>query len=60
MARWVEATEPLIDQYMSEKTAMGLPAADYEAYLLQRTDYWAERTPTEESCVDWVEEELLE
>lgn len=60
MARWVQATMPLIDEYIEEKTAMGLPAAEYENYLLERTKYWAERTPTEESCVDWVEKEVLE
>ena len=59
MTRWVEATRPLIDAYISEKTAMGLPAADYEAYLVERTSYWAEKTPTEESCINWVEQELL-
>jgi len=59
MTRWVEATRPLIDKYISEKTAMGLPAADYEAYLVERTSYWAEKTPTEESCINWVEQELL-
>jgi TRAP-type C4-dicarboxylate transport system substrate-binding protein len=60
MGRWVAATAPLIDQYISEKTALGLPAADYEAYLLQRTEYLAGISPTEEACVDWVEKELLE
>ena len=60
MTRWVEATSPLIDQYISEKTDLGLPAADYEAYLLQQTEYLAGMSPTEESCVEWVEEELLE
>ncbi len=59
MARWVEATKPLIDEYISEKTTMGLPAADYEAYLIEQTGYWTEKTPTEGFCVDWVEQELL-
>jgi len=60
MARWVQATKPLIDDYIQERTAIGLPAAEYEDYLLERTKYWAEKTPTDESCVDWVERELLE
>jgi len=60
MARWVEATKPLIDTYIQEKTAMGLPAAEYEEYLLKRNKYWADRMPTEQSCTDWVESELLE
>ena len=59
MARWVETTRPLIDKYIEEKTAMGLPAADYQEYLVERSRYWAERTPTEQSCVEWVEDELL-
>ena len=61
MARWVAATDPsLVDQYTNEKTALGLPAADYEAYLLERTEYWSQRTPTEASCVEWVQKELVE
>jgi len=59
MARWVEATKPLIDDYIKAKSAMGLPAADYQKYLLERTRYWAEKSPTEESCADWVKRELL-
>lgn len=60
MARWVEATRPLIDTYIQEKTAMGLQAAEYENYLIERTKYWGQKTPTEKSCVDWAESELLE
>lgn len=59
MARWVEATRPLIERYIEEKSAMGLPAAEYEAYLRERTSYWAQKAPTEEACVQWVEGELL-
>ena len=59
MAKWVEATQPLIDEYITEKTAMGLSASEYEQYLIDRTRYWTEQTPTEEACVDWVETELL-
>ena len=59
MARWVEATQPLIDEYITEKTAMGLSASEYQQYLIDRTKYWTEQTPTEEACMDWVETELL-
>ena len=58
MARWVKATEPIIDQYIKEKTDMGLPAADYEEYLIEQVKYWSDKAPSEQSCVDWVEEEL--
>ena len=59
MAKWVKATQPLVAEYISEKTAMGLPAADYEEYLIERVKYWAGKTPTEDACVSWVEKELL-
>lgn len=59
MARWAEAARPLVDAYIEDKTAMGLPAAEYEDYLVERTGYWAGRSPTEESCVAYVEKELL-
>jgi len=59
MARWVEAAQPLIEQYVTEKTAKGLPAADYEEYIAKRVKYWSDRSPSEESCVEWAEKELL-
>lgn len=59
IARWIQAVKPLIhDEYIEEKTAMGLPAVDYQDYLVKRVKYWAERSPTEEACVEWVEDEL--
>ncbi|MFW6150297.1 MAG: TRAP transporter substrate-binding protein [Chloroflexota bacterium] len=60
MARWVEAVDPLIQSYIEEKSAMGLPAAEFEDYLESRTEYWSTRAPSEESCVEYVEAELLE
>jgi len=60
MARWVDvAVEPMIDAYISEKAAMGLKAADYQEYLLERVSYQSARTPTAEQSVAWVESELL-
>lgn len=59
MNRWVDtAVKPLIEQYISEKTEMGLPAAEYNKYLLERVSYWSARTPSAEESVDWVKAEL--
>lgn len=60
MGRWAEAVEPLIDSYIEEKSAMGLPAAEFERYLDSRTKHWSAESPSEESCVEYVEEELVE
>ena len=60
MARWVDAVKPLLDGYMMEKGDMGLPVDDFEEYILERTQYWTDKSPTEESCVEWVETELAQ
>lgn len=60
MARWVEiAVDPLIATYISEKTAMNLPAEDYQEYLLEQVSYWSSRSPTAAESVAWVEAELV-
>ncbi len=60
MARWVEiAVDPLIATYISEKTAMNLPAEDYHEYLLEQVNYWSSRSPTAAESVAWVEAELV-
>ena len=58
MARWIDAIKPLLDEYMQKKTDMGLPAADYEEYIIQRTQYWSKKSPADESCVEWVQKNL--
>ncbi len=56
---WVDkAVKPLIDQYIADKTAKGLPAADYEKYLKERVTYWAGKSPTADQCVGWVKTNL--
>jgi len=59
MARWVKAAQPLIDAYITEKAAKGLPAAEYEKYLAKRVKHWSEKSPSEESCVEWAKQEQL-
>jgi len=59
MSRWVEtAVDPLVEKYIEEKTEAGLPAAEYQEYLLQRVEYWSSKAPTAQQCVDFVEREL--
>lgn len=38
---------------------MGLPVADYEAYLNEQVSYWAAKSPTPEESLAWVEAELV-
>ena len=56
MSRWVEtAVDPMINAYINDKTAMGLPAEEYQQYLNERVSYWSPKAPSAEECVAWVE-----
>jgi TRAP-type C4-dicarboxylate transport system substrate-binding protein len=58
---WEEAAvAPLINAYISEKTALGLKAEEYENYLLERVKYWEDRSPSAEESYAWVEQNLGE
>lgn len=57
-ARWVQATRPLTDSYIKERSAKGLPAEQYEKYLAERAQYWAGKSPTDQQCIDFVQSEF--
>jgi len=57
-AEWVNMAKPLTEKYIADKTAMGLPAADYVKYLWERGEYWNSQYPGEEKVSSWVEKEI--
>jgi TRAP-type transport system periplasmic protein len=57
--KWVSLAKPVTEQYIKEKTAMGLPAAEYVKYLWQRAEYWNKKYPGDEKVVEWAEKHLL-
>lgn len=52
--QWEELVSPIMNQYIEEKTAMGLPAKEYLKYIIERTEYYVQRQPTAEKCADTV------
>jgi TRAP-type C4-dicarboxylate transport system substrate-binding protein len=58
-AQWEKMVKPLKDNFIQEKTAMGLPAAEYVKFVEERTEYWNARHPTKESVIEWAQKELL-
>ena len=58
MARWVDATKVVIDDYLQELTGKGLPASEYQKYLLERVSYWSGQSPAVEESVAWVKANL--
>jgi TRAP-type C4-dicarboxylate transport system substrate-binding protein len=58
-ARWsAVAVEPLIQKYISDKSAQGLTAKQYQDYLLERVSYWSARSKSLAESVGWVKKEL--
>ena len=57
--QWEAAVKPVIDKYIKEKTAMGLPAQAYWDYFNERIEYWSARKPTFEEAAQWVEANLI-
>jgi TRAP-type C4-dicarboxylate transport system substrate-binding protein len=57
-AKWTAAVGQLIDGFVKDKTAKGLPAADYKKYITERVKYLAAKAPSDKECVDWVEKNL--
>lgn len=56
---WEAAVAPVIEQYIKDKTAMGLPAKEILDYFNDRIEYWTARKPPIEVSVQWVEKTLL-
>jgi TRAP-type C4-dicarboxylate transport system substrate-binding protein len=56
---WVRLAKPVTEKYIADKTAMGLPAADYVKYLWERGEYWNKKYPGDENIEAWAEKELL-
>jgi len=53
-SKWQELVEPIMEKYIKEKTAMGLPVKEYLEYVNERTEYYVQNQPTPEKCADTV------
>jgi TRAP-type C4-dicarboxylate transport system substrate-binding protein len=56
---WEAAVAPVIDEYVKEKTAKGLPAKEMLDYFNERVKYWTARKPDKDVSQKWVEENLI-
>ena len=58
MARWVAAVQPVKDEYITEITGKGFDGAKYDAYMMEKIDSWAGKSPTEAECLQWVNDNI--
>jgi len=54
MARWVAQVRPLVDKYISDIKAKGLPSDEMEKYLAERVKHWNEQAISEDEITKWV------
>jgi TRAP-type C4-dicarboxylate transport system substrate-binding protein len=59
MTKWLAAVSPLVNSHVDTLNTSGLSGNEYEQYLLDRVEYWSDRTPSMEESVAWVESEVL-
>ncbi len=57
--RWVEAAQPVINNYIEEISSKGLAGAEYEEYLLKQVEYWSTKAPSADESYSWVEQNVL-
>lgn len=58
-AEWKKAVAPVIEKYVKEKVAMGVPAKEYLEFFNERVKYWEDRRPDIKVSEQWVEKNLL-
>lgn len=56
---WEQAVAPVVENYIQEKTAKGIPAQEIVDYFHERIEYWEARQPDVEESVSWVKSHLL-
>ncbi|MFP3975523.1 MAG: TRAP transporter substrate-binding protein [Dehalococcoidia bacterium] len=59
-ARWVDAVNPLIDNYIDETSAEGLPGQEAVDYVEERIGYYSDQAPTADECLTYLEEVLAQ
>lgn len=58
ISNWTKLLNPLVDKYVQDYTAKGLPAAEYVKYVMERTKYWNEHQPSKKDVMEWVKTNL--
>ncbi len=59
VSKWVDAVSPLVNEHVNTLNASGLSGNEYEQYLLDRVNYWSDKSPSLEESVAWVEANVL-
>jgi len=58
MAKWVNATKPLVEKAVADRNAKGILATQIEKYINDRVKYWSTRVPKDTDIKTYVESEV--
>ncbi len=53
--QWEKPARAVLEKYIADKQAMGLPAKEFVKYFQERVAYYIPKQPSEEQVVKWVE-----
>lgn len=57
-SRWVEATLPLISDFIRDLAGKGMPSADYEKFLIEKAREYAAKSPSDDIIVEFNKKEF--
>jgi TRAP-type C4-dicarboxylate transport system substrate-binding protein len=58
MGKWVTTVKPVKEDYIKEKSDMGLPAAEYDQFVQDQIKKWSGKAPSAAECADWVNQNI--
>jgi TRAP-type transport system periplasmic protein len=58
VSNWTRLLNPLVEKYVQDYSAKGLPAAEYVKYVMDRAKYWNEHHVSQKETEDWVKANL--
>jgi TRAP-type C4-dicarboxylate transport system substrate-binding protein len=57
--QWEKPALAVMEKYIADKEAMGLPAKEYVKFFQDRVAHYTAKQPSEDQAVKWVEDHLL-
>jgi len=57
-AKWIKATEPLTSATIKDITDKGLPAEQYEKFLIEKAKEYAGKSPSDQAIIDFNKSEF--
>ena len=54
----LSSLKPVKENYIKEKSDMGLPAAEYDQFVQDQIKKWSGKAPSATECAEWVNKNI--